>query len=71
MTPTPRQSVLEAEQALWALMETHKSATIPAMIGACVMWAVDNGGTELIKATMRNAINMADQMEAAKKEIEQ
>ncbi len=53
----------DAEMVVCEFIEKHRSAAIPALIGYCVMWAVDNGGIDLIKSTLTNVSRAADDME--------
>lgn len=53
----------DAEQVVLAFIEKHQHAAIPALIGYCTMWTVDNGAVTLIKSTLSNAIRAADDME--------
>lgn len=61
----------DAERVVLAFMERHKSAAIPALIGYCVMWAVDNGGLSLVKDTLARVSAAADDMEAIRQETAQ
>lgn len=61
----------DAEATLDDFIFKHRAAAIPALIGACVMWAVENGGTELIKGTLSRSIDLADEMQAIKKGLDQ
>jgi hypothetical protein len=54
----------EAEILLDAFIERHHSAAIPSLIGACVLWAVQNGGGDLIRQTLANLSQMSVEMEA-------
>lgn len=63
MTDTIAQ---DAEATLAAFIFKHRAAAIPALIGACVMWAVENGGTDLVKGTLARSITLADEMQAIK-----
>ena len=40
----------------------HRAAAIPALIGACVEWAVRHGGADVVKGSLVSAITMADAM---------
>jgi len=62
---------IEAEAVIDLFIRRHHAAAIPALIGACVMWAVENGGTELIKGTLSRSVNLADEMQAIKERIAQ
>lgn len=58
------ESILDdAEDVVCAFIERHHAAAIPALIGYCVMWAVDNGGLSLIKQTLASVSRAADDME--------
>jgi hypothetical protein len=61
------QIALDAEQALDAFIQVHRAAAIPALVGAMCMWAVENGGADLMKGTLARAIAMVDEMAAIKK----
>lgn len=54
----------DAEAVVCAFIEKYQAAAIPALIGYCVMWTVDNGGLSLIKQTLANVSRAADDMEA-------
>jgi hypothetical protein len=55
----------DAEEAVWALMERHHAAAIPAMLAACVSWAVRHGAPDLIETSLRNAADMVPEAAAA------
>jgi len=57
----------DAVAVIDAFIQAHHAAAIPALIGAAVMWAVDNGGADVVKGSLRNAIKLADAMSAARK----
>lgn len=61
----------DAERTVLAFMERHQAAAIPALIGYCVMWTVDNGGLALIKDTLARVSAAADDMEAIRQETAQ
>jgi hypothetical protein len=61
----------DAERTVLAFMERHQAAAIPALIGYCVMWTVDNGGLSLIKDTLARVSAAADDMEAVRQETAQ
>lgn len=54
----------DAEQVVLAFIDKHHHAAVPALIGYCTMWTVDNGALSLIKSTLANAIRAADEMES-------
>lgn len=49
-----------------AFVKEHQAAAIPALIGACVMWAVQHGGADLITDTLGNAQRLAANVKAAR-----
>ena len=51
-----------ANQVIDNMVEVYKSEAIPCLIAGCVAWAVFHGGTEIIKQSLRNAIQLADDM---------
>jgi len=53
----------DAERTVIAFISRHHAAAIPALIGYCVMWTVDNGGLNLIKSTLSNAGRAAADMQ--------
>lgn len=57
----------DAEQTVEAFIFRHRAAAIPALIGACVMWAVENGGDDVIKGTLERSIGLVDEMSAIRK----
>jgi hypothetical protein len=61
--PYSEQIMDDAERVVVKFINRHHAAAIPALIGYCVMWAVDNGGLDLIKETLANASRAADDME--------
>jgi len=52
----------DAIQVVHEFVREHRAAAIPALIGACVLWAVEHGGVGVVKGSLRNAIKLADQM---------
>ncbi len=55
-----------AEQAVMVVdgfVAEHRQAAIPALIGACVLWAVENGGAEVVRGSLEHAIRMSRQAE--------
>lgn len=60
-------AAVESLDVLEDFLERHHAAAIPALIGACVMWAVDNGAADLIRSSLRNAIDLTDKVEAVRK----
>ena len=50
-----------------AFVREHKAAAIPALIGACVMWAVDHGGAAVIQGSLKRAVLLANEMNRARK----
>ena len=42
----------------------YRSAAIPSLMGACVMWAVENGAPDLMRDTLKSLTNLLDEMEA-------
>ena len=61
----------DAEQVVLAFINKHHHDAIPALIGYCIMWTVDNGGLSLIKETLANGILAADDMEVIRMESAQ
>lgn len=53
----------DAEAVVCGFIEKYHAAAIPALIGYCVMWTVDNGGLDLIKGTLERVSAAADDME--------
>lgn len=64
--PAVKSIAEDAEATVDRFIFKHHAAAIPALLGACVMWAVENGGTELIKGSLGRAIALADEMQAIK-----
>lgn len=52
----------DAIEVVANFVDKHHAAAIPALIGACAMWAVENGALDLIKTTLANASRAADAM---------
>lgn len=42
----------------------HRQAAIPALIGACVGWAMERGAGEVIRKSLTNAIELSNVIEA-------
>lgn len=55
----------DAEAVLDGFILMHRSAAIPAMISACVGWAIRNGAGDLIRASLSAAIEMSVKAERA------
>lgn len=55
-------AMTHAEQVVADFTSIHHAAAIPALIGACVMWAVKRGATSTVKGSLKNAVKLADQM---------
>lgn len=60
-----------AEAVVYDFIERYHSGAIPALVGVCTMWAVENGATDLIKATLGSAQILADDMSAELKAVAQ
>lgn len=60
-----------AEATVYDFIESNHAGAIPALIGVCTMWAVQNGATDLIKSTLNSALIMADEMAAEIQSIAQ
>jgi len=60
-----RNATAQAILTVDAFVQSHRAAAIPALLGACVLWAVEHGGKDLVKGSLRNAIKLADEMGAA------
>lgn len=58
------QAAHEAVIVVDAFMQRHHSAAIPNLIGACVIWAVENGAADLIRQTLANLSKASFEMEA-------
>lgn len=54
----------DARAVLDAFIFVHRATAIPAMIGACVLWAVENGGGDLVRSSLENAIRLSREMDA-------
>jgi len=61
----------DAEDLLKDFIQRHHSAAIPCLMGVCVMWAVENGGGELIRSMLANLSKMSVEMEAEIKKASQ
>lgn len=48
-----------------AFVMEHRAAALPALIGACVMWACQHGAGDLITDTLGNAQRLAAEVQAA------
>lgn len=56
---TPSQAALnDASAMLDVMIRGHQAAAIPAVIAACVSWAVENGGADLMQGTLSRAVAM-------------
>ena len=49
----------------------HRAAAIPGLIGACVAWAVEHGGADVVRGSLQNAIKMSREMERELKKAAQ
>ena len=58
----------EAIELVDDFIRKHRAAAIPALIGACVLWAVEHGGVETVKGSLERAIDLAARMEAMRRE---
>lgn len=56
-------ALIDATAMLDILIMTHRAGAIPATIAACVAWAVENGGTDLVCGTLSRAVLMAGEAE--------
>lgn len=55
----------EAILLVEAFVAEHRAAALPALIGACVMWACQHGAADLITDTLGNAQRLAADVQAA------
>jgi hypothetical protein len=53
-----------AEAVVDDFIAEHRAGAIPALFGACVMWAVMHGGHDVVRNSLLRAIDMADEMQA-------
>lgn len=60
-----RDALADAQAALGILIYKHTAAAIPAMIVACVSWAIENGAPDLIESSLRNAADIVQEADAA------
>lgn len=58
-------AIFDAKGALEAVIEKHTSAAIPAMLAACVSWAIEHGAPDLIETSLRNAADIVQEADAA------
>ncbi len=52
-------------------MRKYHSAAIPALLGACAMWSVENGGAELFRDTLKRLSAATHDMENIRTESAQ
>jgi hypothetical protein len=71
MTDFDNSVMDDAEQVVLAFINKHRQAAIPAIIGYCTMWMVDNGALNLIKSTLSRCILAADDMESIRRDSAQ
>jgi hypothetical protein len=60
-----------AQQVVETFVEEHRGVAIPALIGACAMWAVQRGGTDLIKSALESAVGLVEDMDKIVKDAMQ
>lgn len=61
----------DATAMLDVLIMAHHAAAIPATVAACVAWAVEHGGADLIRGTLSRAITMTDEAEIMHRRMSQ
>jgi hypothetical protein len=52
-----------AQQVVETFVAEHRGVAIPALIGACAMWAVQRGGSDLIKSALESAVDLVEDMD--------
>lgn len=62
---TQRDTLAQAQLLVDSFVFHHRQAAIPALIGACVGWAVENGAADLVRASLCHAILTSLEAEAA------
>lgn len=55
----------EADVIVYDFVQRHRQAAIPALIAACVGWAIEHGAGDLMRATLTNSIRMSHDAEEA------
>lgn len=71
MTEPDHPALDDATAMLNAMILAHKSAAIPNIICACVMWALDNGGADVIRVTLVRGVALVDEMDAIRLRLSQ
>lgn len=61
----------DAINAVDEFIHRHRAAAIPALVGACAMWAVENGGGDVFRQTLTNLIAASYEMEKVRQEFAQ
>jgi hypothetical protein len=56
-----------AEIIVTDMIAKHRQLAIPALIGACVLWAVENGGGDVVRGSLERAIDMSREMEVMRR----
>ncbi len=68
MSPSEIDNVGEhAVEVVNAFVAAHHAAAIPALLGACALWAVENGAGDLVRGSLERVAKMSRDMERAHK----
>ena len=70
MTPPSSQSgeqldrdvLAQAQLLMDSFVAHHRQPAIPALIAACVCWAVEHGGADVVKGSLTNAIHLTNDL---------
>lgn len=66
-----RDTLAQAVLLVDAFIERHHAPAIPALIGACVGWAVEHGGADVMRRSLENAIVLSHNAERAWRQAQQ
>ena len=61
----------DARAAVDEMSRKHRHAAIPMLIGACVEWAVEHGGDDIMRGTLLNAVALIDDLKAERRRVAQ
>lgn len=66
-----RDPIIHAHELLEDFIAEYRSAAIPTLVLTAVGWACEHGGADVMRGTLRNALEMCDDMEAKIKSMVQ
>lgn len=57
----------DARKLVNDMLEKHRAAAVPCIIGAVVEWAVAHGAAETVRGSLLNAVTLADELEVERR----